>query len=408
MPGTEAVLFFLSLLVIGLFLEPLAARARIPVSVLLVPLGFGASELATRVAGLDLGIRWDNLGPFITYVIVPSLIFESALRLDIDALRRDAIAVILLAFPLLLLAAGITACVAYFSIGHPVGFPWAVALLAGAILCSTEMTGMFNLLLGAGAPKRITWILEGEGIFNDTAAILLFTLLLSVALMGDQAVSATGVGIGFLRLFLGGIAVGCICGFIARAILRRMPGDHAFAVLSFATAYGVFLFAQKFLQVSGALAVLTAGSLLCSDLRRNRQVGSFPEELWKFVAHIAGAMVFILAGVSITLGMFQDQWLAMLVGIAAVFVARLVIVFGLLGPVSHLPGGQALSIAGQTVLVWGSVRGSVAMALVLSLPLELEPWYTVQTLVYGAVLFSLFVQATTVSRLVARLRFPAT
>lgn len=403
MPGTGVVLFFLGLLVMALFLEPLAARTRMPVSVLLVPLGFAASELATRVAGLDLGIRWDNLGMFITYVLVPSLVFESALRLDTDALRRDAAAVCLLAFPLLLLAAGITAGIAYLGIGHPEGFPWTVALLAGAILSSTEMTGMFQLLISAGASKRVAWILEGESIFNDTAALLLFMLLLSVALMHADDVSASVIAVDFARLFLGGITVGYVSGFLARAVLRRIPGDHAFAVLSLATAYGVFLLAQKILHVSGALAVLTAGLLLCSDLRRHRQKGAFPEVLWNFVARTAGSLIFILAGVSITLGMFQDQWLAMLVGAVAVLAARAVTVFAVLGPVSHLPGLTPLSIPDQAVLTWGSVRGSVTMALALSLPLELESWYTLQALVYGAVLFSLFVQATTVSRLAVRL-----
>ena len=401
MPDTGVVLFFLGLLVLGLFLEPLAERARMPVSVLLVPLGFAASELATRVAGLDLGIRWDNLGMFITYVIVPSLVFESALRLDIDALRNDAAAVLLLAFPLLLLAAGITAGIAWLGIGHPEGFPWVVALLAGAILSSTEMTGMFQLLIGAGASKRVAWILEGESTFNDTAALLLFTLLLSVALMHSDDVSASVIAADFARLFLGGITVGFVCGYMARAILRWLPGDYAFAVLSITTAYGVFLLAQKILHASGALAVLTAALLLCSDLRRNREQEAFPEALWNFVARTAGSLIFILAGVSITLGMFQDQWLAMLIGAAAVLAARAVTVFAVLGPVSHLPGLKPLSLPEQTVLTWGSVRGSVTMALALSLPLELESWYTLQALVYGAVLFSLFVQATTVSRLVA-------
>jgi len=401
MPGTGAVLFFLGLLVLALFLEPVAARARVPISVLLVPLGFAASELATRVAGLDLGIRWDNLGMFITYVLVPSLVFESALRLDTDALRRDAAAVFLLSGPLLLLAAAITAAIAYLGINHPSGFPWAAALLAGAILCSTEMTGMLPLLIGAGAPARSAWILEGESTFNDTAALLLFTLLLSVALMHPDDVSAAGIAKDFCRLFLGGITVGYVCGFLARAILRRLPGDHAFAVLSLATAYGVFLLAQKVMQVSGALAVLTAALLLCADVRRDPRQDAFPVALWSFVARTAGALVFILAGVSITLGMFRDQWLAMLIGAAAVPAARAVTVFAVLGPISHLPGLKPLKFPEQALLTWGSVRGSVTLALALSLPLELESWYTLQALVYGAVLFSLFAQATTVSRLAA-------
>jgi CPA1 family monovalent cation:H+ antiporter len=398
MPGTAAVLFFLLLLVIAQFLEPLAARARVPVSVFLVPLGFAASEAATRLADIDLGIRWDNLGPFITTIIVPSLIFEAATRMDVDAMRRDVAAVFLLALPLLLAAAGITAVVAYFGVSNAAGFPWIAALLAGAILGSTEMTGMFRLLRNSGMP-RAAWILEGESIFNDTGALVLFGLVMSVATMGQESATAGRVVLEFLRLLGGGLAVGCACGWLARLVLRLLPGSQTFAVLSFASAYGVFLMAQNLLKVSGALAVLTAGLMLCAELRKTPGRDTFAGELWRFVGHAAGALVFILAGVSITLDMFRDQWLAMAIGIGAVLTARVVIVFGLLGPLSRLPRMQPLSWRHQVVLTWGSVRGSVTLALALSLPLELDYWYTLQSLVYGAVLFSLFVQATTVPRL---------
>lgn len=402
MSGTVAVLFFLLLLVVGLFLEPPAARWKIPVNVLLVPLGFGASEFATRVLGLDLGIRWHNLGTLITDVIVPSLVFESALRLDTTVLRREWLAVLLLALPLLLLGAGVTAALAFFAIGNAAGFPWEAALLAGAILAATEMTGMFRLLLVSGAPVRVAWILEGESIFNDTAALVLFMLVLAVATMHAADVTAGEAGRMFLRLAGGGIAVGCAWGWLARWAWRRLPGPQTFALLSIVTAYGVFLLAQHVLQVSGAMAVLCAGLILCDDARRDPAREGFAAELWHFAARSAGALVFILAGVSITLDMFADQWLAMLIGAGAVLVARGLVIFGVLGPASRL-GVQPLAWRDLVLLTWSGVRGSVTLALALSLPLQLDYWYTLQSLVYGAVLFSLFVQATTVSRIARRL-----
>lgn len=402
MPGTAAVLFFLLLLVIGLLLEPAAARWRIPASVLLVLLGFCASELATRLLHLDLGIRWNNLGTLITYVIVPSLVFESALRLDTAALRRECLPIFLLALPLLLLAAGIIAVLAFAGIGNAAGFPWIAALLAGAILGSTEMTGMFHLLVDSGASPRAAWILEGESIFNDTAALVLFMLVLAVATMHGADVTVAGVGLLLLRLALGGIAVGCAWGWLARWIWRQLPGAQTFALLSMATAWGVFLLAQDLLNVSGAMAVLCAGLVLCADVRRDPAREGFAGELWHFAARTAGALVFILAGVTITWDMFADQWLTMLIGAGAVLLARCVVVFGVLGPASRL-GAERLPARDLVLVTWGGVRGSITLALALSLPLQLDYWYTLQSLVYGAVLFSLFVQATTVSRLAGRL-----
>jgi monovalent cation:H+ antiporter, CPA1 family len=101
--------------------------------------------------------------------------------------------------------------------------------------------------------------------------------------------------------------------------------------------------------------------------------------------------------------MFKEQWLAMLIGIIAVVVARVVMVFGLF-PILHiLQGVDAVPMKHQVVLAWGGVRGTVTLALALSLPLTLDYWYTIQSIAYGVVIFTLFVQATTIAPLIRKL-----
>ena len=46
----------------------------------------------------------------------------------------------------------------------------------------------------------------------------------------------------------------------------------------------------------------------------------------------------------------------------------------------------------------------MAILLALSLPLELEGWWTVQSIAYGVVVFSLFVQAPLLEPLVKQLQ----
>lgn len=57
----------------------------------------------------------------------------------------------------------------------------------------------------------------------------------------------------------------------------------------------------------------------------------------------------------------------------------------------------------QLVLTWGGVRGTITLALALSLPLSLDYWHTIQSIAYGVVLVTLFVQATTMNPLIKRL-----
>ncbi len=44
-------------------------------------------------------------------------------------------------------------------------------------------------------------------------------------------------------------------------------------------------------------------------------------------------------------------------------------------------------------MLWGGIRGAVAIALALSLSVDVPNWYTIQSIVYGVALFSLVFQA---------------
>jgi len=78
-----------------------------------------------------------------------------------------------------------------------------------------------------------------------------------------------------------------------------------------------------------------------------------------------------------------------------------VIVFFGAGPLSRLPGQRALSLGEQNVILWGGTRGVVAIALALSLSVEIPFWYTIQSAVYGVALFSLLLQTPLLAILTA-------
>lgn len=97
--------------------------------------------------------------------------------------------------------------------------------------------------------------------------------------------------------------------------------------------------------------------------------------------------------------MFHSHWLAMLIGIAAAIGARVIVIYGLLPIGSRVSPGGALPNSYQPALTWGGLRGAVSLALALSLRTRLTCWYSKQSIVYGVVLFSLFVQAPLMPRL---------
>lgn len=400
----QAVLFFAVLLLVGALLEPLARRLRIPISVVLVILGFAGSELLTAY-GFDTGIRWHNFQSIIFHLFLPVLIFDAALRLDVASWWRELAPILLLALPLMLIAAGITALVLYYGIGHPSGFPWIAALLAGALLAATEPAAVQGLLKNRRGTARVAVILEGESLFNDVTAIVLFGLLIGVATSGQLIDAPWREGVmQFLYVFCGGLAVGTVVAILGHGVLLLLRDERIHLLITVLAAYASYLIAQDLLEFSGVMAVLAAG-LVLGGLNRPPESGTIPRlvgEFWDFGGYVTERLIFLLGGATVTIAMFRDQWLAMLIGIAAVLLSRGVIVFGMLGWLLRLPGLQRLDWRGQLLVFWGGMRGAVTLALALSLPLQLDYWYTIQSVAYGVVLFTLFVQAITMDPVLRR------
>ena len=398
----DLVLIFLAMLLLAALLYPLAQKLHLPYSLVLVAGGFIGSEILVA-AGVDTGLRWHHFNDLVFYVFLPVLIFEAALHMDGRLLLRNLAAILLLSTPMMLLAAGISAAFLFFGIGYPNYYPWVAALLTGAILSATDPAAVLDLFKKAGVSDRLILLVDGESLFNDATAIVLFTLLSALALMPAEQITLASGSLRFATIFFGGLLVGAVIAAVAVVLYRWFDTSFNRMIVMLGAAYGGFLIAEH-IHVSGVMAVLVAG-LVFGELQRRE--GENPvrhalHNLWSFSAELSNASIFLLLGVTVTVAMFQEQWLAMLIGIAAVLLAR---GLGLLVtvPLINLLPGEPIGWREQLVIYWGGIRGSVSVALALALPLELESWFTIQSITYGVVLFTLCIQAPTMPWLIKRL-----
>lgn len=398
------VLMFMAMLLFAVLLAPLAKRIHLPFSALLVLGGFFGSELIVAM-GFDTGLRWHHFHDLIFFLLLPALIFESAINLNVGMFFRNLFPILILAIPLMLLSAIITAGVLYFGISNSTGFPFIAALLAGVILSATDPVAVLDLFKRLNAPERLSVLVDGESLLNDATAIVAFGIILSMAQMGDTSFSISSSLLLFFKIFFGGIVVGLVTGAFSVLLYKIKCNGVVQGVLSFVGAYGSFIIAEELFHVSGVMAVLVTGLIIGWQRESHPKTYSpFLEELWEYNAYIANTMVFLLMGITITAGMFMDQWLAMLLGISAVLISRAIAIFGFMPFISKIPGVEKISMAYQAIIFWGGLRGAVVLALALSLPLELEYWYTIQSIAYGVVIFTLFVQAPSIGLLMKKFR----
>ena len=390
------VLALLAVVAAAQFLHRLT---RLELTLACVLCGFLAG-LGVEMTDFDTGVRAHSLEDVVFFVILPVLIFEASWHIKPRLLLRWMPPVLLLATMGVLVSCFVSAAVLYFGIGHASGFPWEAALLAGAILAATDPVSVVGQLRSHNAPAELAILFEGESLFNDATAVVLFTLILSLAMTPSEP--DPGIFLGhFAMVFFGGIALGLIVGFAACVVITIERRRSASVFVVMLTAFGSFYLAEHLLHVSGIMAVMMSSLLL-----RWRFAESTEDALegvgitLDWLGETLNNLLYVIMGLVITLGMFESRWLAMLVAIGAALLGRAAAV----GTCSLLvwPLPSRISGGWQLLLTWGGLRGAIAIALVLALPVELDYWYTVQSMVFGVVLFSLLVQGTTNGLLISR------
>lgn len=383
---------FIALLIAAVIVAVVAHWVRLSytLALLLFGLAIGVSSVAP-VPELNSDV--------ILLLFLPPLIFESAFALNLRLLWATRVGLLMLAGPGVLVAMITGGAIVHWLLG----LPWAVALLFGVIVAATDPVAVLVTFRDLGVNKRLAILVEGESLLNDgIALVLLFALVAAVD--GDfQAGSA------LLVLVLsvgGGILTGVICGGVGHLLIATIDDHLTEMGVSIAVAYGSFLVAQE-LGWSGVLATISAGMTLGWLGRRHRgwaySDGSqrLMGDLWVFLAFVANAALFLLVGLTERATGLRDYPGTVMVGVAAALLGRAATAYGV-GTVLNW-GGFRLGWDDRHVLFWGGLRGAVSLAAVLSLPPGFPYRGQLLAMTYGAVLFTLLVQGSTIGLLVRQL-----
>lgn len=396
------ILVVSSLALVGLLVRRLT-RFDLSISCLLA--GFAAS-LVIPWLEIDTGIRAHNIQELVFYIILPLLIFISAWHLSTSLMQRWFSFCFLLATLGMLLTVAIASVGMYYGIAHPLGFPWMAALIAATILSATDPVSVASQLKAAHASDELLTIFEGESLFNDATVVVIFGFLLSLALGNRQTgstISLLSVLPKFFITLLGGISVGAAVGFFAVKICVFIADKAATVIVMVMAAFGSFYLAEGLWHVSGIMSVMTA-AIMSRILLRHVQCDEILVELrgtFEWMELLLNGIIFSLLGLLVTWGMFVHQWKAMMIAIIATLIARSISVF------TFASVFKTVSWRWAGLLSWGGLKGAIAIVLVLSLPVELEYWWTIQSMVFGVVLFSLVVQGGSFPWLIKRAQIAA-
>ena len=224
-----------------------ARRLRLPYTVSLVVMGL--------LIAIPTSLELEATPDLILAIFVPPLVFEAAFHLDLKQLRENLVPILFLAVPGVLLTTtmvgGLTALGAGVAIGTTAVF--------GALIAATDPVAVVSLFRALGVPRKLALTMEGESLFNDGTAIVIFHIALAAVLTGAFD-PLTGL-YDFFRVSLGGIGVGLVLGWIAAQLVARLHDRLIVTSLTTILAFGSYLAAEQ-LHVSGVLSVVGAGLLV--------------------------------------------------------------------------------------------------------------------------------------------------
>ena len=383
-------LLIVEILLVVSLVAVLARRLRLPYTVALVLAGLGVA--------LHGQLQLEMTPELVLAVFLPPLVFEAAFHIQFRDLRRDIGPILGMAVPGVILSTGLIG----FVLSALDVLPLQQALLFGALISATDPVAVVATFRALGAPRRLTTLIEGESLFNDGTAIVIFGIVLELVRTG--ALSPVDGALSFLRVSVGGLMVGFVLGYVAAELIARIDDYLIETTLTTVLAYGAYIIAEGF-HVSGVLAVVMAG--LVNGNMGSRGMSPTTRlvlfNFWEYIAFLANSFVFLLIGMNVRWDDLLQYLQVVLITVVVVLAVRFITVH-VLGAVTRL-FKRDLSFSYLPVMVWGGLRGAVSLALVLGLPRYVPDQTQLRAMTFGVVLFTLLAQATTISVLLRRLGF---
>jgi CPA1 family monovalent cation:H+ antiporter len=384
---------------IGLVVIALAASLSI--------IGFDLIEPSAQIGQKVTGVlRQIDFNKTLMHGMLSFLLFAGALHADFPALKTRRLTIGVMACLGTLISTFVVGAVMWFLFGaFGLDIPFIWALVFGALISPTDPVAVLSIFKTVKVPDTLQAKMAGESLFNDGVGVVLFTVVVAIALAGGEQGGAMGAA-DIIELFLteavGGAVLGLAAGYICYRAMYGIDDPSLEVLITLALVMVTYVVALS-LHLSGPIAMVVAGLFIGNrgvKYAMSDETRDYVLTFWTLIDEILNSVLFLLIGLEV-LVVAQGNghfWVALLAIPVTLFARTLSVSI----PIAILSRWQTFTTGAVPVLIWGGLRGGIAVALALSLP-DNEYKAAILNITYGVVLFSIIVQGLTVKPLVKRM-----
>ena len=401
----------IALLLGGAVLAALARRIHAPYPALVA--------LAGAALALIPGVPTLVLDPELALALfVAPVLVDAAFDASPRDLRANWRAIASLALGAVVLTVVVVAIVARALVPE---MPWSAAIALGAIVAPPDAAAATTVLKQLRPPNRLLVILEGESLFNDASALLIYRLAVGATVTGF--LSGWSIVPTLLVVTVGSVVLGLVLSHLTLLVNARISDVATAVVFQFCATFFVWILAEQ-LHLSGIITMVVyamAASRRAPEILPARiRIPAWA--VWEVAVFVLNVLAFILVGFQLksiaeratgATGLRYAEIAAIVT--LAVIVARIAWVTGAAAfsrwrcrpHPDGTPGPRdavALTGPGAAVVGWCGMRGTVTLAAALALPTDFPFRDLILTTAFGVTLGTLVLQGLTLRPLLLRLR----